>query len=269
MLDLSAAFDTVHHDLLMDRLQEIGVYGSAWKLLKSFLTNRSQLVALGDFTSEPFALPCGVPQGSSLSPTLFNVYVSSLAPLIQSFGFSLTSYADDTQIVVAVQPNKWCDTAGCFKDSMNAVGTWMAQNCLKLNSGKTEVLCFGNDPTFWTPEWWPDTLGPLPLPRSKVKNLGVWVDQKLSFKDQVNSEATSFALKSCKKILPFLPKECHQTVITAFTMSRLDYCNSLFLNIQEGLMHKLQRLQNAAIRLVTGISKYASVSSELRYVMLF
>lgn len=89
MLDLSAAFDTVHHEVLMDRLAGAGIRSSAWALLKSFLSNRTQLVELGGDRSKPFVLPCGVPQGSSLSPTLFNVYVSPLATLIRSFGFNL------------------------------------------------------------------------------------------------------------------------------------------------------------------------------------
>lgn len=98
LLDLSAAFNMVHHDVLMDRLSEIGIKGQAWKLLQSFLSDRSQTVDLDGSKSNSFTLPCGVPQGSSLNPTLFNVYVAPLAGVIRSFGFQLTSYADDTKL---------------------------------------------------------------------------------------------------------------------------------------------------------------------------
>lgn len=141
----------------------------------------------------------------------------------------------------------------------------MAQNCLKLNANKTEVVLFGNDPTFWNATWWPDTLGPIPTPIKKVKNLGIYLDDKLSFRDQVSAVVSSVSctLKICKNILPFLPKECQKTVITALAMSKLDYCNSLYLNIQEGLINKLQLLQNAAARLLSGNPKHGSISAEI------
>lgn len=265
MLDLSAAFDTVHHSLLMDRLQEIRVKGSALMLLTYFLSERVQNVSLGEFTSKPFTLPCGVPQGSSISSTLFNIYVSQLASLIESHGFNLTSYADDTQIVVSLLPDCIQETASRFQDCMTSVGNWMAQNCLKINSSKTEVVLFGNNSSFWSPTWSPDTMGKLPTPIRKVKNLGVYIDNKLTFKDQENAvvSASSYTLRACKKIMPYLPKDSQQTVITALVMSKLDYCNSLYLNIQEGLMKKLQLLQNSAARLLTGIPKHASISAKI------
>lgn len=110
MLDLSAAFDTVHHKVLMDWLSESGVQGPAWNLLKSFLTDRVQSVDLDKVRSRSFSLQCGVPQGSSLSPTLFNVYVSPFGALIRSFGFQLTSYVDDTQIVLSLQQGQEAET---------------------------------------------------------------------------------------------------------------------------------------------------------------
>lgn len=102
LVDLSAAFDTINHGLLRDRLCTIGIRGKALSLLSSFLSERSQEVATGYMVSPPFALPCGVPQGSSLSPTLFNLYVTPLASLVRSYGFALVTYADDTQIIISV-----------------------------------------------------------------------------------------------------------------------------------------------------------------------
>lgn len=100
LLDLSAAFDTVDHTTLIDRISSIGIRHRAKALLSSFLSNRTQLVSLGDFNYPSFALPCGAPQGSSQSPTLFNIYVSDLARVIKAHGMGLTSYADDT--------HNWC-----------------------------------------------------------------------------------------------------------------------------------------------------------------
>lgn len=114
----------------MERLREIGVGGSALDLLASFLSERSQTVKLGSFYSDPAPLACGVPQGSSLIPTLFNIYVAPLARVVKSFGLDVLSYADDTQIMVSITPNV-SDSARNFKNCMEAVSSWMVQNYLK------------------------------------------------------------------------------------------------------------------------------------------
>lgn len=154
LLDLSAAFDTVNHNILSDCLASIKIKDLALTLLKSFLMNREQFVALDVFNLPTFLLPCGAPQGSSLSPTLFNVYVTPLAKLINYFGFSVVSYADDTQIGITVAPDP-DETATRFHDCLIQVEKWMSLNWLKLNSSKTEVSLFDQDISFWSPTWWP------------------------------------------------------------------------------------------------------------------
>lgn len=124
LLDLSAAFDTVNHEILLARLEELGLHDSALKLMASFLKDRSFSEKLGEYTSDSFKSPCGVPQGSSLSPTLFNVYVASLAEIIRQCGFMSVLYANDTQIVVSVTGNVE-DTAVRFNECMAQVGHWM------------------------------------------------------------------------------------------------------------------------------------------------
>lgn len=149
---------------------------------------------------------------------------------------------------------------------MKAILGWMTSNCLRLNSGKTEVIIFGNNMNLWTPDWWPTKLGTLPLLVEKVKNLGVMVDKKLSFEDQVSRVISScfFLLRILRKIHFFLSRDSLRTVVTALILSRLDYCNGLYLNIQKRLMNRLQVVQNAAARLLTGIPRFVSVKRELR-----
>lgn len=266
LLDLSAAFDTVHHEVLMDRLSDIGVKAQAWRLLKSFLSERSQTVDFEGNKSQAFSLPCGVPQGSSLSPTFFNIYVAPLAGVIRSFGFLPTTYADDTQIVVAIKEGAEKETGIRFHDCMSAVSGWMAANCLKLNSNKTEVLKFGNNPHVWTPDWWPEDLGHCPTLSGKAKNVGVYVDTKITMADQISmvSSACFLILRILRKIKSLLTESSLKTVVTALVMSRLDYCNGLYLNAQRQHINRLQLVQNAAARLLTGIPKFVSVKKELR-----
>lgn len=138
---------------------------------------------LGSASSRPFSLPCGVPQGSSLSPTLFNVYVGPLTVLIRSFWFQLTSYADDTQIVLSIQKGSESQIGPRCHDCMKAVAAWMLSYCLMLNASKTEVIVFGNIANLWSPDWWPEELGFPPVPVVRAKNLGVILDSKLIFDD--------------------------------------------------------------------------------------
>lgn len=100
LLDLWAAFKTISHDILVRRLGEIRIGGAVLKWFGSYLANRTYKVQLDDFISSSKPINKGVPQGSFLSPTLFNIYVAPLAKIIESFGFRTVSYADDTQLLI-------------------------------------------------------------------------------------------------------------------------------------------------------------------------
>lgn len=155
--------------------------------------------------------------------------VSPLAALIRSFELQLTSYADDTQIVLSIQRGTKDMTATRCHDCLNGISGWMAANCLKLNAGKTEVIIFGNNPHIWSPEMWPECMVKLPAPVDKAKNLGVILDHKLDFGDQVSGVVSScfYLLRILRKIKFFLPADGFRTGVSALILSRLDYCNSL------------------------------------------
>lgn len=130
---------------------------------------------------------------------------------------------------------------------MRSISSWMASNCLKLNAGKTEVVVFGNRPNFWSPDWWPEEMGEPPLPSLEVKNMGVIVDCNLSYGDHVSRVVSTsfFLLRKLKKLKFVLTEESFRTAVTALILSRLDYCNSLFLNLHKKQLHRLQLVQNA------------------------
>uniref|UniRef100_A0A803SWK3 Reverse transcriptase domain-containing protein n=1 Tax=Anolis carolinensis TaxID=28377 RepID=A0A803SWK3_ANOCA len=104
LLDLTVAFDTVDYDLMIHRLAMSGVRGQALNWFNSFLRNRSQCVEYMDQVSDRSPLLCGVPQGAILSPLLFNIYVRPLASLARSFGLDCYQYADDTQLLLCLEP---------------------------------------------------------------------------------------------------------------------------------------------------------------------
>ena len=96
--DVSSAFDTVDHDILLRRLQiSFGISGLALKWLTSYLTNRAQMVVLEHSRSDWTHVPFGVPQGSVLGPLLYILYTADLCSLISSHGFTVHLYADDIQ----------------------------------------------------------------------------------------------------------------------------------------------------------------------------
>ena len=99
-LDLKKAFDTVHHKVLLNKLQNIGVQGSELNWFESYLSNRQQVTKIGDFTSNPGFVNFGVQQGSILGPLLFTLYINSLSSVITNNNAKVTLYADDTAIFV-------------------------------------------------------------------------------------------------------------------------------------------------------------------------
>ena len=106
LLDISAAFDTIDHQILLNVLgNDFGITGSAHKWFASYLTGRKQHVLINDHTSDDFHLSCGVPQGSCMGPILFILYISRLYHVIANHLPSAHGYADDTQLYLSFRPN--------------------------------------------------------------------------------------------------------------------------------------------------------------------
>ncbi|XP_060775062.1 tubulin beta-1 chain isoform X1 [Neoarius graeffei] len=108
LLDPSAAFDTVDHNILLYRLEHwVGLTGKVINWLNSYLKDRSFFVTMGNCSSTSMSLTCGVPQGSILGPLLFNLYMLPLGQIINNNSILYHCYADDTQIYFALSPNDY------------------------------------------------------------------------------------------------------------------------------------------------------------------
>ncbi|TWW77402.1 putative RNA-directed DNA polymerase from transposon BS [Takifugu flavidus] len=146
LLDLSAAFDTVDHSILLHRLEHvIGIKGTALDWLRSYLSDRYQFAYVHGVPSSYSRVSHGVPQGSVLGPILFTLYMLPLGNIIRQHGIHFHCYADDTQLYLSMKPEeteKLVKLQTCLKD----IKSWMSSNFLLFNPGNTEVMVFGPEP---------------------------------------------------------------------------------------------------------------------------
>ena len=270
IIDLSAAFDTVSHSLLLNILfREIGLRGNALRWFKSFLLNRSQRVKVGDTLSEPLELSFGVPQGSVLGPVLFNIYIRSIAKVFARFGFSHHGYADDNTgsnpFNSLFQYNVLLES---IPDLLSEIKEWMDNHYLKLNTLKTEIIVFGSKSFLDTELSINGTFtnsGKCIRFNDIVKYLGVNLDNTLTLTPHINSitSACYLYLRKIRSIRKYLSQKDTETLIHAFISSRLDVCNSLFFGLPKYSLLKLQRVQNAAVRTIFSLKKRESVSDHI------
>ena len=137
LLDLSAAFDTVDHDILLDRLRvTFGVHNSALSWFRSYLAGRRQHVRCGGTHSAPIDIVCGVPQGSVLGPILFIIYTADLESIVTS----IHKFADDSQLYGSCRPTATSSLSSTVSQCVDSVSSWMCSNRFQLNAEKTEVM---------------------------------------------------------------------------------------------------------------------------------
>ena len=254
LLDLSAAFDTVDHDILLERLQSrYGVSGMAHKWFASYLENRKQSVIIDGEVSDPTGLDWGVPQGSVVGPEMFVLYSAPIEDIIKKHGLCSLSYADDTQLYVVITPSNRVRALAKLEDCIDDIRTWMAHNRLKLNDSKTEVLHvksrFAKNVASVDINIGDTTVSP----SEEVRDLGVLLDSCLSMSGYINSvcRSASFAIRKIGKIRRYLDQASAEKLVHAFISSRLDNCNSILFGLPEKELNKLQRIQNMAARVVT------------------
>ncbi len=267
LLDLTAAFDTVDHEILISRLDQwVGIRGVALEWFRSYLANRTFCVSLGDSVSSSAPLSCGVPQGSVLGPLLFSLYLLPLGSIIRKHGVSFHCYADDSQIYVPLKKND-TDSVTALLKCLDDIKAWMAFNFLNFNDNKTEVMFFGG--TSGTPL--PDLGSLTQYMKPTITNLGVKMDPDLKLDSQIRSVIKSnfFHLRQLAEIKPILPRQHFETVIHAFVTTRLDCCNALYVGVSASVISQLQMVQNAAARLLTGTRKHEHIRIRIRIRISF
>ena len=141
LLDLSAAFDTIDHQVLLNRLRlSFGIRGYALEWIASYLSDRTQCVSFENNFSQSRYLSCGVPQGSCLGPLLFTMYASKLIDIIKGHLPRTHAYADDTQLYLSFKPDttsSQSNAVDAMERCISAIRCWMIKDKLKVNDSKT------------------------------------------------------------------------------------------------------------------------------------
>ena len=264
IMDLSAAFDTVDHHVLLNILeQRFGIHGTALQWFENFLRPRSFKVCVENSYSLPKDLQFSVPQGSSSGAFIFLCYASPIETVIPE-NLVLNGFADDHSVrckFKAGNLNEELSVIKLIELCMQNVKRWMTTMRLKLNDNKTEFICFGSHKQLAKMSTPSINVNGVDVNRSKVvKYLGSFLDETLSFKKHVVNKARTamFNFVRIRNIRRFLTKEACETLTLGLVMSHLDYNNSLLYGLPEIDIKKLQRIQNMCAKLVLGKAKFES-----------
>lgn len=260
-LDLSKAFDTVSIPLLLDKMSRMGIRGLALEIFHSYLTNRKQFVKLGEYTSEEASPKYGVPQGSVLGPTLFQIYVNELCDLSLP-NSQIFCYADDT--VLLVDGNSWEETKRLAENAITEIMAWLNNNLLTLNVDKTKYITFSltlasqpsknnfnikghicHNPTN-------NCTCPFLTRTDNIKYLGVYIDQLLNWNTHIDSltSRTRKLIYIFKNLRSSANIKTLKLVYSSLSESVLRYCISVWGGSAKTKMLQLERAQRAVLKVI-------------------
>ena len=198
-VDLKKAFDTVNHNILLQKLQKYGIRGIALKLLTNYLSNRNQYTIINGQKSQLKSITHGVPQGSTLGPLLFIIYINDL---YLSSNFKVNLFADDAHLLLSNQSPKTLQTK--VNTELIKISNWLKTNQLTLNLTKTTYLIITKKTLTHK---FHITIDNYELEENfQAKYLGVIIDNKLNWNEHVkyirNKLASAcWALKNLKNYL--------------------------------------------------------------------
>ena len=270
LLDLSAAFDTIDYTIMLTRLRDrFGITATCLAWFESYLVNQSQRIQMHGILSVERPVVFGVPQGSVLGPLMFICYIDPLGDIARRHGINVHLYADDAQLYLAFSPHSDEDTIQAvtrIQDCVAELQDWMNINKLKFNATKTEIIVMCA-PHIKTKLSMPhiklcDTVVPV---CTVAKNIGVLFENNLSMNNQVQHicRVAYFHIHCIGKIRNLLDLKTTEIMIHSYVTSCLDNGNFLLYGISDHLLTKLQRVQNAAARLITKTRKHDHITAVL------
>jgi hypothetical protein len=198
LLDLSKAFVSVDHSILLKKLSNIWVSGEALSWFESYISDRKQFVRIGSSVSEVLPITNGVPQGAILSPLLFCIYINDLSRVPQSS--ELESFVDNSKIFMSFPIEDIASAKTKIEEGLKLVATWFFENKLLINPEKTKPLLIGTRQLFGKllEEMTITFLGEEITPTTNAKNLGLTPDSHLTYDYHIKIVVSSCMAKLCQ-----------------------------------------------------------------------
>ena len=261
-LDLSKAFDTIDHSILLQKLNHFGIRGIAHKWFSSYLKGRTQQVEISNVLSNSKKIELGVPQGSILGPLLFLVYINDFSNSVHA-GKSIM-LADDTNVFF---------TSNCYKSlyetankDLENINNWLVANKLTLNISKTKHVIFRTTNSK-TPAHFKLLLRSQEIDRvNTIKFLGLIVHENLSWKPHMQYLLNKLRINYgiIRKASSCLNSKTLLVLYYTMIQSHIMYCICTWCNGNKTLLSNIQRSANKFIRMIFQLDQRASVKSEMQ-----
>ena len=248
-LDVRKAFDTINHHRLLKKLRAAGIGDGLCLLLENYLTNRKQKTKLFGNVSDLKSVTIGVPQGSTVGPLMFIVYINDIPKALEHA--KPLMYADDTVLYCASKNNK--EVRKNLQCDLNNIERWCKVNKLSLNVSKTKIMTFMSDhkrKTFTSFKFY--MKGKVVEEVEYYKYLGTCLDNRLNGNVQFNKtlQVLGLKLRTFGRIRRFLSTDAALAVYKSMILPLLDY-NDHFQELWNAdKLNKLQKLQNWGLRIV-------------------
>ena len=247
-VDLTKAFDTVNHTILLFKLKDMGLNLNIIKWLKSYLSNRYQSTLANNQRSTQAEVKCGVPQGSILGPLLFLTYINDIDKNLEC---NVSLYADDAAIYTS---HKQSDVAAAkLQTDMDRLVAWTRVNHLTINIKKTKVMYFGTQPSLKKVN--PDTQitmsGQILETVTVFKYLGVLLDGELKYDSYIEDlkKRAGYRIIQLARIRKYMTGKQAMQIFKSKIAPYFDYGDILYHGTSLLLTDRLQRLQNRALKI--------------------
>jgi len=249
-LDLSKAFDTINHNILLDKLSNYGIRGLANDWFRSYLCGRQQRVLFNNMLSSPQLVSCGVPQGSILGPLLFLLYINDLPSCTTIPHFVL--FADDTNILFSHQDPNTLETI--VNNELKYISNWFKLNKLSLNIKKTNYIIFknkySNKPTINLNI----NIDNVTIQQVETtKFLGLLIDSNLSWHSHTQhiSKIISRLNGVIRRVRPYLPLETLHSLYNSLMLPYFSYGTMIWADPNNSNIDSIFLLQKRVIRTCT------------------